>query len=506
MTEDTKEESNKNVRKVLLTILIVLCVISAVLLGIDAIEKYKLRKAPLWERAREMGEWEEVIENREIEDISTEEIVCMDNLVLEVEMYSYNFVTISRRHRDFFLFSDGSVYTAVEHFKLLRKTPYEEVYSETLNDDMWEHLDEWKYLGRISSDKLATIKVNAWQTDFGNVSDDYESEPILMDGYSETDDFPLYYRIVNDRKIPEFLGRGYLNISENGENRTGLFWRSRDEHQKKGMLGDEYAQYILEDLLYNTLFQAWQTEEKEQQKQYWDLYYEGIKVPKDTLLYPQFTEEKLLSMPDEEFMYYALYQDEGKLVDVVSQRVNEKFGWTGIKYVFVKGNAETKEEAEEVAKEVLEAKGYQNIQMIYEDDNCWGFIHDDDYEDICLIYRSEYYDVENETVGFDLNKENITTFMDCFDVMIHYESNFNGSIYVGTYVEKIEEDYRYTRYTIGTSYMDNYDSSVEEIIATLYKDEYIFHEDGSMECIAEAWRGAGRSEGEMIIREVRSSF
>ena len=73
-------------------------------------------------------------------------------------------------------------------------------------------------------------------------------------------------------------------------------------------------------------------------------------------------------------------------------------------------------------------------------------------------------------------------------------------------VEKIEEDYRYTRYTIGTSYMDNYDSSVEEIIATLYKDEYIFHEDGSMECIAEAWRGAGRSEGEMIIREVRSSF
>ena len=40
----TKEEPNKSVRKVLLKALIVLCVLSAILLGIDAIEKIEAQR------------------------------------------------------------------------------------------------------------------------------------------------------------------------------------------------------------------------------------------------------------------------------------------------------------------------------------------------------------------------------------------------------------------------------------------------------------------------------
>jgi len=455
----------------------------------------EIREAPLWEKARADGEWEEIIAERAIEDIGTEDIVCMDNLVLEMEMQFLYFSDehAPRRNRYFFLFSDGSVYNAAEYFRLNRPTPYEEVYGEALNDEMWDHLDDWKCLGRISSEDLAAIKVNMWQTDPESVSyyEDYlESDPILLEGYTESDEFPLYYKIAEGRDVPEFWGKGFINIAENGENRTAKFWVSAYAESRRGMNGDIYAQGILDVLQGNAIFRNWQVERKELQKQDSELsalYDSGeLARPQRELLVPQLTEEELLALSDEEFIYYACFASEWLLADVLSQQISEKFDGLVIGYFSVIGNAENEADAEAMVTIEWESNGYKDIQIFYEDENCWLFAHDGSAYVTGVVFKKEYYDIEKGIVGFELNKESIISFMNYID-----DDSMSDDVHMGVYVEKKGNDYRYVRYYIRESGFDNEDV----VVGSLYKNEYIFHPDGSIET----------DDKDEMIREVWSS-
>jgi len=226
-------------------------------------------QAELFEKAAAMGEWEEVTEERAVEDIRIEQSVFMENLVLVIYREGiYRQENNRRRTYGFFLFSDGWVYTAIEYYHQPHHDSSEIIYGQTFNDKMWEHLSDWKCVGRISSQDLAKIKVNLWQAvdlEYRYLPGEGRMEEVPPSLYRTIDVregrlYTLYLEANNqETKLPSFEGAGYILLGQPEGTNEYTFWVRTNYGVR--YTKDEYINNVMQYILDNQLFIRWQETE-----------------------------------------------------------------------------------------------------------------------------------------------------------------------------------------------------------------------------------------------------
>jgi hypothetical protein len=231
-------------------------------------ERLALEK-DLYEQVAAMGQWDEVADIREIGDICAEPSVSMENLILVFYRDIKWLSSSGRKTCGFFVFSDGWIYTATEYYKQSQHDPSEIIYGLTFNDEMWEHLSDWKCLGRISSEELATIRVNIWQAkdaeyqyfpgnDLSEGGPSTRESNESLNGSRENSLLSTY--ITDNGKeliLPDFLGSGFVVLNQHDDITVYEFW-GKDLFGDVKYTKDEFINDVMQNILGNKFFIQWQ--------------------------------------------------------------------------------------------------------------------------------------------------------------------------------------------------------------------------------------------------------
>ena len=182
-----------------------------------------------------------------------------------------------------------------------------------------------------------------------------------------------------------------------------------------------------------------------------------------TTFKPQYTEEEILNMSDEDLIALGMIEMNNGVVDVRRPNTMAADLNLGKEYEQLwrraSRSASSLEEANEVIKEEWKDNGgseHRNIRLAAENDEFWLFACDSYYDGsfqfvfTTAVYKKSYYDKETSTAYFDLNEESIRHFF-AYEVTDAADDNRTC---IGEYVIKTENGYVFRRYLINISWGD----------------------------------------------------
>ena len=186
-------------------------------------------------------------------------------------------------------------------------------------------------------------------------------------------------------------------------------------------------------------------------------------VPAKTLK-PQYTEDEILNMSDEDLIAFGMILIEHGVEDVRRPNTKRADLNLGNEYVqlwrHASRSASSYDEAFEVIKEEWEnssGNDHKNIRLVTENDEFWLFACDFYYDDefyfvfTTSVYKKSYYDEENSIAYFDLNEESIRHF---FAYETYEADEPSSDTVIGEYVIKTEYGYIFRRYIAHICYGD----------------------------------------------------
>lgn len=178
---------------------------------------------------------------------------------------------------------------------------------------------------------------------------------------------------------------------------------------------------------------------------------------------PQYTEDEILNMSDEDLIDFGMILIEHGVEDVRRPNTKRADLNLGDEYEQVwrhaSRSASSYDEAQAIIKEVWkngDRNDHKNIRLAAENDEFWLFACDYYYDGkfsfvfTTSVYKKSYFDEETSTAYFDLNEESIRHFF-AYEVT---DVNESPDTVIGEYVIKTENGYIFRRYLAYISYGD----------------------------------------------------
>ncbi len=213
---------------------------------------------------------------------------------------------------------------------------------------------------------------------------------------------------------------------------------------------------------------------------------DGINIEIKDYVWPEFTEEEILNLTEEEILYYGELIKQGRLVSVEAPNyLIEEFGLDTYqvggetrRYFDVgrvaRKSADTLDEAYEIVREEFynskytDLEGYlagdnvsgyyDDIRVIGENDDLWIFKIEQywggkyDTRLTTIVYKKDYYEQENHVANFELSNESVRHFF------LSRTSRLSGESYcIGEYVNYIDGDesrFYYAKYYLNITGFD----------------------------------------------------
>lgn len=203
------------------------------------------------------------------------------------------------------------------------------------------------------------------------------------------------------------------------------------------------------------------------------------------IITPEYTENEILNMSDEELFYLGLLESDGRLasvaeyVDFEDMVLEEGFRYVGFA---AKDPAENEEEAREKAEEEWDKyskRDYYSIYLVAETDEYWVFVngwssHPGEIREYVVVYKQDYYETKDSWPAFELTEDFVRNYM-----AYTYPEGMWDYIYIGEYIIPDKDDLIFRRYWV------NGDELEGEYVyqATLGCDEWRFNSDGTVEYV-----------------------
>ena len=203
------------------------------------------------------------------------------------------------------------------------------------------------------------------------------------------------------------------------------------------------------------------------------------------IITPEYTENEILNMSDEELFYLGLLESDGRLasvaeyVDFEDMVLEEGFRYVGFA---AKDPAENEEEAREKAEEEWDKyskRDYYSIYLVAETDEYWVFVngwssHPGEIREYVVVYKQDYYETKDSWPAFELTEDFVRNYM-----AYTYPEGMWDYIYIGEYIIPDKDDLIFRRYWV------NGDELEGEYVyqATLGCDEWRFYSDGTVEYV-----------------------
>lgn len=179
---------------------------------------------------------------------------------------------------------------------------------------------------------------------------------------------------------------------------------------------------------------------------------------------PQYTEDEILNMSDEDLIAFGMILIEHGVEDVRRPNTKRADLNLGDEYVqlwrHASRSASSYDEALGIIKEEWTSSGgnnHKNIRLVTETDEFWLFACDFysydkfDFVFTTSVYKKSYFDEENSFAYFDINEESIRHFL-AYET---YEADEPSTdTVIGEYVIKTEYGYIFRRYIAHICYGD----------------------------------------------------
>lgn len=179
---------------------------------------------------------------------------------------------------------------------------------------------------------------------------------------------------------------------------------------------------------------------------------------------PQYTEDEILNMSDEDLIAFGMILIEHGVEDVRRPNTKRADLNLGDEYEqlwrHASRSASSYDEALEIIKEEWTSSGgnnHKNIRLVTETDEFWlfacDFYSDDKFDFVFTtsVYKKSYFDEENSFAYFDINEESIRHFL-AYET---YEADEPSTdTVIGEYVIKTEYGYIFRRYIAYICYGD----------------------------------------------------
>ena len=205
---------------------------------------------------------------------------------------------------------------------------------------------------------------------------------------------------------------------------------------------------------------------------------------------PDFTEDEILNMTDEQLAAIGKYAREQAVEDVSTPNpIRTEYGLNfedGYYYVgrYAYASASNEDEAYEIAKEQWETREstvgyYDNITLIGYNNMFWlysaDFYYNDEYSftDTMMVYDELYYDVETGIARFEPDLDNLQYFFSYQNM----EDMISSEFCIGEYLDPDADTIIFRKYYIYVCYGD-YGISDE---VNLYYDEWTMESDGKIQ-------------------------
>ena len=201
---------------------------------------------------------------------------------------------------------------------------------------------------------------------------------------------------------------------------------------------------------------------------------------------PQYTEEEILNMSDEDLIALGMIELDRGVEDVRRPNTMAADLNLGKEYEQLwrraSRSASSLEEAWKVIKDEWQDNGgseHRNIRFVTENDEFWLFACDITYNVnaefvfTTAVYKKSYFDKESSTAYFDLNEESIRHFF-AYEVT---DAADDTRTCIGEYVTKTENGYIFRRYSIHICWGD---WGVKDQVY-LERIEWIIYQSGKIE-------------------------
>ena len=211
----------------------------------------------------------------ELENMSSVENVCVDNLILRCTIGDYDdeSITVGREGvtrcfgncRYCFLFNDGYVYCANLYYDF---APNIEIGTPDIRDDMWSKLQDVYCLGRLSPDELQMVE--EW---IGKIT------------YADNGEFVKWEKSANDLEESDF----YINVYRSDMPETGLniikpMWGGIIPRDGLEYYDDIFSEMIIQWVLDSPYIELWDSHISETGQEVWNSYDSELYIENENIL------------------------------------------------------------------------------------------------------------------------------------------------------------------------------------------------------------------------------